>query len=76
VTDATAAMLIAVLLFMLPSERPAYLGGAAGPKPALLTWEVAATKLPWGILLLLGGGFALADCISVSQDIFPVPFIL
>lgn len=26
----------------------------------LLTWPVAQAKMPWGIIILLGGGFALA----------------
>uniref|UniRef100_A0A673GU32 Solute carrier family 13 member 5-like n=1 Tax=Sinocyclocheilus rhinocerous TaxID=307959 RepID=A0A673GU32_9TELE len=51
VTDATVAVFIAMLLFILPS-RP--------PHPALLSWKVAQKKLPWNIVLLLGGGFALA----------------
>uniref|UniRef100_A0A4W5MEU3 Solute carrier family 13 member 5 n=1 Tax=Hucho hucho TaxID=62062 RepID=A0A4W5MEU3_9TELE len=54
VTDATVAVFIAVLLFVLPSKPP------PGPTPALLTWKVAQKKLPWSIVLLLGGGFALA----------------
>uniref|UniRef100_A0A3B3BDV9 Solute carrier family 13 member 5b n=1 Tax=Oryzias melastigma TaxID=30732 RepID=A0A3B3BDV9_ORYME len=34
--------------------------------PRLLTWKVAQKKLPWGIILLLGGGFALAKGSEVS----------
>jgi len=30
------------------------------PVPPLLTWEVTQKKMPWNIVLLLGGGFALA----------------
>lgn len=32
----------------------------SGPTPALLTWKVTQKKMPWSIILLLGGGFALA----------------
>jgi sodium-dependent dicarboxylate transporter 2/3/5 len=32
---------------------------------AILTWR-AAKEIPWGILLLFGGGFALAGAFSVS----------
>uniref|UniRef100_A0A8C4NX65 Solute carrier family 13 member 5b n=1 Tax=Dicentrarchus labrax TaxID=13489 RepID=A0A8C4NX65_DICLA len=71
VTDATVAIFIAVLLFVLPSKPPRFCSWrtqsfdtaphqAAGPTPPLLTWKVAQKKLPWGIVLLLGGGFALA----------------
>ncbi|XP_036454642.1 solute carrier family 13 member 5 [Colossoma macropomum] len=70
VTDATVAVLIAVLLFVLPSKPPQLCCGppvgssqaqsTAVPTPPLLTWKVAQKKLPWNIVLLLGGGFALA----------------
>uniref|UniRef100_A0A667Y6K7 Solute carrier family 13 member 5 n=1 Tax=Myripristis murdjan TaxID=586833 RepID=A0A667Y6K7_9TELE len=56
VTDATVAVFIAVLLFILPSKAP-----------PLLTWKVAQKKLPWSIVLLLGGGFALAKGSEVSR---------
>lgn len=42
---------------------------AAGSTPRLLTWKVAQKKLPWGIVLLLGGGFALAKGSEVSDDL-------
>ncbi|KAJ0061518.1 hypothetical protein NL108_005495, partial [Boleophthalmus pectinirostris] len=70
VTDATVALFVAVLLFILPSKPPTHLCFwrtapseslvPAGPAPALLTWGVAQKKMPWNIVLLLGGGFALA----------------
>ncbi|XP_070983234.1 Na(+)/citrate cotransporter-like isoform X2 [Oncorhynchus clarkii lewisi] len=71
VTDATVAVFIAVLLFVLPSKPPRFCcrrsqsfdtehQHPADPTPALLTWKVAQKKLPWSIVLLLGGGFALA----------------
>ncbi|XP_066534475.1 Na(+)/citrate cotransporter isoform X1 [Hoplias malabaricus] len=68
VTDATVAVLIAVLLFILPSKPPQLCcSSPAGstpstaiPTPPLLTWKVAQKKMPWNIVLLLGGGFALA----------------
>ncbi|KAJ7995565.1 hypothetical protein DPEC_G00245910 [Dallia pectoralis] len=71
VTDATVAVFIAVLLFILPSKPPRLFCRRStsydtdplhheGQNPALLTWKVAQKKLPWSIVLLLGGGFALA----------------
>ncbi|XP_013121130.1 solute carrier family 13 member 5a isoform X1 [Oreochromis niloticus] len=70
VTDATVALFVAVLLFVLPSEPPRYLcfwrrsdtesRVSQGPAPSLLTWQVTQKKMPWNIVLLLGGGFALA----------------
>ncbi|XP_072320449.1 Na(+)/citrate cotransporter isoform X2 [Eucyclogobius newberryi] len=62
VTDATVAIFIAVLLFVLPSKPPSCCSSSSDmlKTPPLLTWKVAQKKLPWGIVLLLGGGFALA----------------
>uniref|UniRef100_A0AAQ6A6C7 Solute carrier family 13 member 5b n=2 Tax=Amphiprion TaxID=80969 RepID=A0AAQ6A6C7_AMPOC len=76
VTDATVAIFVAILLFVLPSKPPRFCSRrtradiaphqSAGPTPPLLTWKVAQKKLPWGIVLLLGGGFALAKGSEVS----------
>ena len=36
---------------------------SANPKnsPSLVTWKIVEKKMPWGVLLFLGGGFALSD---------------
>ncbi|NXT76382.1 S13A2 protein, partial [Zapornia atra] len=65
VTDATVAIFISVLLFIIPSdmysrdERPGSRSKIRAP-PALLDWKVVHQKMPWNIVFLLGGGFALA----------------
>jgi len=55
VGDGTVALLAAVVMFVLPDGR----GGR------LLDWQIAA-KIPWGVLLLLGGGIAIARAFEVS----------
>ncbi len=57
ISDATVALLGVVFLFLLPGR-----GSRSG---ALLDWE-DARRVPWGILLLLGGGFALARSFESS----------
>lgn len=50
--DSMIAMAAAITIFVVPAT-------GKGTKQGLLSWEVA-TKLPWGILLLFGGGLAIA----------------
>ncbi|KAM7088740.1 solute carrier family 13 member 2 [Ciconia maguari] len=68
VTDATVAIFISILLFIIPSnisnsDRDEQQTGSK-PKirapPALLDWNIVHQKMPWNIVFLLGGGFALA----------------
>jgi len=33
----------------------------------LLDWETVSTKLPWGPVFILGGGYALADAFEVCN---------
>lgn len=56
-SDAGVAMLAAMLLFVLPAER--------APRRFVLDWETAM-KLPWGILVLFGGGLSLAAAIRAN----------
>ncbi|KAL6116196.1 slc13a2 [Pungitius sinensis] len=65
VTDGTVAILMSSLFFCIPSKLPRCCGrsedgASAEAPPPLLSWDVVHTKMPWNILLLLGGGFALA----------------
>ncbi|XP_010640626.1 solute carrier family 13 member 2 isoform X2 [Fukomys damarensis] len=64
-SDGTVAIFIGVILFIVPSKIPGLTQDPENPgklkaPPALLTWKTMNEKMPWNILLLLGGGFALA----------------
>jgi sodium-dependent dicarboxylate transporter 2/3/5 len=58
VHDATVAVFMAVMIFIIPAGRKY-------PKQFLMDWPTAR-KLPWGILLLFGGGFAIAGGFTIS----------
>ncbi len=56
VKDGTIAMFISILFFIIPTRK----------KPGrILDWSVVK-DIPWGVLLLFGGGLALASGISES----------
>ena len=57
ISDAGIAMVVGFLLFVLPA------GANRGVR--LLDWD-SAVKLPWGVLLLFGGGLALSAQFSGS----------
>ena len=60
VQDSTVAMTMAVLLFALPAKAL----DKQGKPQRLLDWGTAVRGVPWGIVFLFGGGFALAGAIS------------
>nr|XP_013797940.1 PREDICTED: solute carrier family 13 member 2 isoform X1 [Apteryx mantelli mantelli] len=65
VTDATVVVFISILLFIIPAEIPTSFSHTNSkpkiPVPsALLDWKTVHQKMPWNIVFLLGGGFALA----------------
>jgi sodium-dependent dicarboxylate transporter 2/3/5 len=53
-TDAGIAIISAILLFMIPSSNN---------KGDLLNWN-SSNKLPWGLLILFGGGLSIAAQIN------------
>ncbi|XP_056140728.1 solute carrier family 13 member 2-like [Lampris incognitus] len=75
VTDGTVAIFMCLFFFIIPSKLPSFDGYGYDEKgkttentsckrvnapPPLLKWEVVHERMPWHIILLLGGGFALA----------------
>ena len=68
ISDAGVAVAGALALFALPAGRPApgtadEEDGAGWGGARLLDWDTART-LPWGVLLLFGGGLSLAAAIA------------
>ncbi len=57
ISDSGIVMTAAILLFMLPSGDRS--------QPQLMTWH-DASRLPWGVLILFGGGLSLAAAVSGS----------
>jgi len=57
ISDTGIAIAAALLLFVLPANK--------GSDTRILDWESAA-KVPWGVLLLFGGGLTLASQIKSS----------
>ncbi|XP_009985710.1 PREDICTED: solute carrier family 13 member 5 isoform X1 [Tauraco erythrolophus] len=81
ITDSAPAVFIALLLFILPANKPKFIGwnpNMSDPEQTeedikkpflsapLLDWNVVQRKMPWSVVLLLGGGFALADASANS----------
>ncbi len=62
INDSTVAMLMAVLLFCIPSGTKT----ESGKSIPLMNWSTAS-KLPWDIMLLFGGGFALAGAFRTTE---------
>jgi sodium-dependent dicarboxylate transporter 2/3/5 len=57
INDTSIAMVAAVLLFIIPSKKENRIG--------IITWE-EAVKLPWGVIILFGGGLAIAAAFKSS----------
>ncbi len=62
INDGVVAVSMAVLLFMIPARKCA---SQTNRIETILDWETCA-KIPWNIILLFGGGFALAKGFMVS----------
>lgn len=56
VHDSTVAIVSAVLLFAIPSGNK-----VSSKKPTMLLDWKSASKVPWGVVMIVGGGYAIAD---------------
>ncbi len=56
VDDGTIAIATSTILFMIPSKKK---------REFIMDWKTAV-KIPWGVILLFGGGFALASGFKAS----------
>ncbi|XP_028265206.1 Na(+)/dicarboxylate cotransporter 3 [Parambassis ranga] len=71
VSDAVTGVIIVSILFFFPSQKPS-LNWWFDPKASntpyvpLLSWKKAQDSVPWNIILLLGGGFAMAKACEES----------
>ncbi|XP_063988117.1 protein I'm not dead yet-like [Diachasmimorpha longicaudata] len=65
--DSAPVILTSLLLFFLP-KYPGFIRGfsdnprerPAKPSESLITWNVVNSKMPWNLMFLLGGGFAIS----------------
>uniref|UniRef100_A0A7N6C0Y2 Solute carrier family 13 member 3 n=1 Tax=Anabas testudineus TaxID=64144 RepID=A0A7N6C0Y2_ANATE len=65
VSDAVTGVIIVSILFFFPSQKPSLSWwfdpqASNSPYVPLLSWKKAQDSVPWNIILLLGGGFAMA----------------
>ncbi|XP_072311038.1 solute carrier family 13 member 4 [Eucyclogobius newberryi] len=74
-TDATVSVLLGFLLFLIPAKRPFSSSCASGCKDSdssedaltpMITWKDFQRLMPWEIVILVGGGYALAAGCKVS----------
>ncbi|KAG8546822.1 hypothetical protein GDO81_029770, partial [Engystomops pustulosus] len=74
-SDATSAILFGFLLFIIPGRKPSWWccrskekprSSAAAESTPMITWKEFEECIPWHIVVLVGGGFALAKGCEVS----------
>ena len=58
-SDAGIAMIASLALFLIPS-------GNKETKGSLLDWKDAQENVPWGLLVLFGGGLSLANAVQTT----------
>ncbi|XP_035502136.2 solute carrier family 13 member 4 [Scophthalmus maximus] len=74
-TDATVSVFLGFLLFLIPARRPFSSSSScrntdadseSDPLAPMITWKDFQRLMPWEIVILVGGGYALAAGCKVS----------
>ncbi|XP_028307135.1 solute carrier family 13 member 4 isoform X2 [Gouania willdenowi] len=71
-TDATVSVFLGFLLFLIPARRPfsssssKHESSDSDPLAPMITWKDFQRLMPWEIVILVGGGYALAAGCKVS----------
>uniref|UniRef100_A0A3Q3JA41 Solute carrier family 13 member 4 n=1 Tax=Monopterus albus TaxID=43700 RepID=A0A3Q3JA41_MONAL len=69
-TDATVSVFLGFLLFLIPARRPFSSSHCRdtddNPLAPMITWKDFQRLMPWEIVILVGGGYALAAGCKVS----------
>uniref|UniRef100_A0A3Q3T2P8 Solute carrier family 13 member 4 n=1 Tax=Mastacembelus armatus TaxID=205130 RepID=A0A3Q3T2P8_9TELE len=76
-TDATVSVLLGFLLFLIPARQPFSSSSSSSssssceetesdPLAPMITWKDFQRLMPWEIVILVGGGYALAAGCKVS----------
>ncbi|XP_014235594.1 protein I'm not dead yet-like [Trichogramma pretiosum] len=67
IKESTSLMLVAILLFVIPKDLAfihAFSKNATirprKPSDALVSWKVVEEKVPWSLMFIFGGGFAIS----------------
>ena len=69
ISDGVPSLLVGTILFITPAAKtglfPNIFCGKGtklsdGPSPSIMTWRRFEEKMPWGVMLLIGGGYAMA----------------
>ena len=73
IVDATPAILMVIMVFVLPVHYRFWpfqpMGADPKKSPSLVTWKVVEKKMPWGVLLFVGGGFAISDACTKTGKV-------
>ncbi|XP_029391056.1 solute carrier family 13 member 4 [Mus pahari] len=65
-TDATVSVFLGFLLFLIPAKKPCFGKKSDGQDTSkgiepIITWKDFQKTMPWEIVILVGGGYALAS---------------
>jgi len=68
ITDGVPALLVGTILFFIPAEKSGFFCGKLenGPSRSVLNWKQYQENMNWGVLLVIGGGFAMANASDIS----------